>query len=186
MKVKILLLKWKNLNIDLSKTFIEVHTILLTNSINELSLFYQNVHIKTATNLSIYHVPDTSPLLSWYYFNPFYNKKAEVLVGLCAGVEVKYLFHIARLKSRGGVWVELSAFQKAGLELAPTGSEGALWPVLPSAATGSSLWWLDIDEVGIFTPWKLANIEGQEVPPRTCWPCSTSLHLLFFTVRDCL
>ena len=97
-----------------------------------------------ATSLSIYHVPDTSPLLSWYYFNTFYNKKAEVLVGLCGGVEVKYLFYIARLKSRGGVWIELSAFQKAGLELAPTGSEGELWTVLPSNVTGSSWWWLDI------------------------------------------
>lgn len=55
MKVKILL-KWKgNINIDLSKTFIGMHTILLTNSINELSLFYQNVHIKADNKFE--HLP---------------------------------------------------------------------------------------------------------------------------------
>lgn len=153
---------------------------------NYLSLFYQSVNIKMATLLSIYHVPDTSPLLSWYYFNPFYNKKAEVLVGLCGGVKVKYLFYIARLKSRGGAWIQLSAFQKAGLELAPTGSEGGTMDCTSQCCHWQLLVVVEIGLGGIFTPWKLANTESQEVLPRVCWPCSTSLYLLFFTVTDYL
>lgn len=165
-----------------------MHTIktLLTNNISELALFYQNVNIKMATSLSIYHVPDTSPLLSWYYFNPFYNKKAEVLVGLCGGVEVKHLFYIARLKGRGGVWIELSAFQKAGLEPAPTGSEGELWTVLPSDATGSSWWWLDIGRGG-----DIYNVETGKHWKSGSAPQSLLIMqhidvLIFFTVTDCL
>ena len=134
---------------------------------NYLSLFYQSVNIKMATLLSIYHVPDTSPSLSWYYFNPFYNKKAEVLVGLCGGVEVKYLFYVVRLKSRGGAWIQLSAFQKAGLELAPTGSEGKIWTVLPSAATGSSWWWWILDLVGYLHHGNWQTLKVRKFPPES-------------------
>lgn len=165
-----------------------MHTIktLLTNNISELALFYQNVNIKMATSLSIYHVPDTSPLLSWYYFNPFYNKKAEVLVGLCGGVEVKYLFYIARLKSRGGVWIELSAFQKAGLEPAPTGSEGELWTVLPSDATGSSWWWLDIGWGGDIYYVETGKHWKSGSAPQSLLIMQHIDVLIFFTVTDCL
>ena len=139
-----------------------------------------------ATILSIYHVPGTSPLLSWYYFVPFYNKKAEVLV-VVEGV-VKYLVHTPRSKSRGEFWIQLSAFQIHGLELAGSHSLlrrncGLCCSLGPLATLGGGL---KLDMVGIFTPWKLANTTSQELPPRAYWPCSTSLHLLFSNVTDCL
>lgn len=133
---------------------------------NYLSLFYQNVNIKMATILSIYHVPDTSPSLSWYYFNPFYNKKAEVLVGLCGGVEVKYLFYIARLKSRGGVWTAVCI-----PESWPGAGPHRLWGGTMDCTSQCCHWQLlvvvDIGRGGIFTSWKLANTESRGLPPES-------------------